>query len=477
MLEKALPLVLIVLVVAELAYGAVFTYYSAKITASPVPPPIVLGAGVSPYCVSMTRTARTAIAYTDFETYPVPGWRSDGGTWSLTTGYKGYGLQGTDNNRGIGSASQYYYNTALSSYTSLWVTVKTKLVSGSGWQGIVLINSGLNSVFTSEIDTYYGNYLEIWYYSRGTGWMLENYVQIQNYNPASWYVIVVSYSVTTTSTSINAYLYDTSGNLVASVSWSGRYYFTPTYLGVEVDDVTAVFDDFEVSTGDPRFVTVNNTIPGYTVSIGDNLGNIVAAITASSSTTQLSVVTDVVVGTGVDGNITVKYPDGTICLVYKPASGDTILGGDIYTITQGSLVASFGANYTSASVRATIWVSNGNSTGIIFLSASNNDSSKPYYARLILDSSTSTVSGLTCNVTLYTSTATSTPITVSSGQIVSSATSFIQIPAGGSANLSFTGYASSTGLTMRLNMLLEYCSQPGEQGVCVYYPVSLTLNS
>jgi hypothetical protein len=32
-------------------------------------------------------------------------------------------------------------------------------------------------------------------------------------------------------------------------------------------------------------------------------------------------------------------------------------------------------------------------------------------------------------------------------------------------------------LTMRLNMLLEYCSQPGEQGVCVYYPVSLTLNS
>jgi len=473
MFEKALPLVLIVLVVAELAYGAVFTYYSAKITASPVPPPIVLGAGVSPYCVSMTRTARTAITYTDFETYPVPGWASDGGTWGLTTGYKGYGLQGTDNNRGIGSASQYYYNTALSSYTSLWVTVKTKLASGSGWHGIVLINSGLNSMFTVEIST--AGRLEIWYYSGG--WLRENFARIQNYNPANWYVIVVSYSVTTTSTSINAYLYDTSGNLVASVSWSGGYYFTPTYLGVDVDGVTAVFDDFEISTGDPRFVTVNNTIPGYTVSIGDNLGNIVAAITASSSTTQLSVVADVVVGTGVDGNITVKYPDGTICLVYKPASGDTILGGDIYTITQGSLATSFGANYTSASVRATIWVSNGNSTGIIFLSASNNDSSKPYYARLILDVSTSVVSGLTCDVTLYTSTTTSTPITVSSGQVVSSATSFIQVPAGGSANLSFTGYASSTRLTMRLNMLLEYCSQPGEQGVCVYYPVSLTLNS
>jgi hypothetical protein len=473
MLEKALPLVLLVLVVAELAYGAVFTYYSAKINASPVPPPIVLGAGVSPYCVSMTRTARAAIAYTDFETYQVPGWASDGGTWGLTAGYKGYGLQGTDNDGGIGFASQYYYNTPLSSYTSLWVTVKTRLVSGSGWYGIVLINSGLNSMFTIEIET--TGYLEIWYYSGG--WTLENSAQIQNYNSASWYVITVSYSVTATRTSINAYLYDTSGSLVASVSWSRRYYFTPTYLGVEVDDVTAVFDDFEISTGDPRFVAVNNIIPGYSISIGDNLGNLVASATASSSTTQLSVVTDVVVGTGVDGNITVKYPDGTVCLVYKPASGDTILGGDIYTITQGSLATSLGANYTSVSVTASIWVSNGNLTGIIFLSASNKDSSKPYYARLILDVSTSIVSGLTCNVTLYTSTTTSTPITVSSGQVVYSSTSFIQIPAGGSGNLSFTGYASSTGLTMRLNMLLEYCSQPDEQGVCVYYPVSLTLNS
>jgi hypothetical protein len=475
MLEKALPLVLLVFVVAELAYGAVFTYYSAKITASPLPPPTVLGAGVSPYCVSMTRTARTAIAYTDFETYPVPDWASLGGSWGLTIGYKEGGLEGWDDDKGIGKGSQYYYNSRLDSYSSLWVTVKTKLVSGSGWYGIVLINSKLKGMFTIEIET--TGYLEILYCCQKKNRVLENSSSIQNYDSASWYVIVVSYSVTTTSTTINAFLYDTSGNLVSSVSWSGGYFFTPSYLGVEVNDVEAVFDDFEISTDDPRFVTVSNTIPDYSVSIGDNLGNIVASATASSSTTQLSVVTDVVVGTGVDGNITVKYPDGTLCLLYKPASGDTILGGDIYTITQGSLATSLGANYTSASVTASIWESNGNLTGIIFLSVSNNDFSKPYYARLILDSSTSTISGLTCNVTIYTSTITSTPITVSSGQVVSSATSFIQIPAGGSANLSFTGYASSTGLTMRLNMLLEYCSQPGEQGVCVYYPVSLTLNS
>jgi hypothetical protein len=260
---------------------------------------------------------------------------------------------------------------------------------------------------------------------------------------------------------------------VGSVTWSGGYYLTPSYLGVVVGGAHAVFDDFEISTGDPRFVTVNNTIPGYSISIGDNLGNIVASATASSSTTQLSVVTDIVVGTGTDGNITVYYPSGAVCLVYKPAQGDTILGGDVYLI-QGGAVVYLGANYTSANVTATISTSN---TSMVFLSASNNDSSKPYYARLILDVSSSIVSGLTCNVTLYNSTTTSTPITVSSGQVVSSATSFIQIPAGGSANLSFTGYASSTGLTMRLNMLLEYCSQPGEQGVCVYYPVSLTLNS
>jgi len=470
MLEKALPLVLLVLVVAELAYGAVFTYYSAKITVGPVPPPVVLGA-VGAYCSGMARTARTAIAYTDFETYQVPGWASMGGSWSLTTGYKGYGLVGKDNNQGIGRASQYYYNTSLNSYPSLWVTVKARILQRGGWYGLALIDSSLSSMFAIEIYDA-GSTVEIRYYISTSGLTL-NYSTITGYTSGSWYTIVAYYSVSSTSTTINATVYDVYGNIVGSVTWSGGYYLTPSYLGVEVDDANAVFDDFEISTGDPRFVTVNNTIPGYTVSIGDNLGNIVASATASSSTTQLSVVADVVVGTGVDGNITVYYPTGAVCLVYKPAPGDTILGGDVYTI-QGGAAVYLGANYTSANVTATISTS---STSMVFLSAINNDSLKPYYARLILDSSTSAISGLTCNVTLYNSTTTSTPITVSSGQVVSSATSFIQVPAGGTANLSFTGYASSTGLTMRLNMLLEYCSQPGEQGVCVYYPVSLTLNS
>jgi hypothetical protein len=472
MLEKALPLVLLVLVVAELAYGAVFTYYSAKINASPVPPPVVLGA-VGAYCSGMARTARTAIAYTDFETSP-SGWASMGGSWSLTTGYKGYGLMGKDNNQGIGGESQYYYNTRLDSYSSLWVTVKAQLLQnlgGKGWYGLALIDSSLSSMFAIEIYDTRG-YVEIWYYGPNGSSRL-NYSTITGYTSGSWYTIVAYYNVSSTSTTINATVYDVNGRAVGSVTWSGGYYLTPSYLGVVVGGAHAVFDDFEISTGDPRFVTVNNTIPGYSISIGDNLGNIVASATASSSTTQLSVVTDIVVGTGTDGNITVYYPSGAVCLVYKPASGDTILGGDVYLI-QGGAVVYLGANYTSANVTATISTS---STSMVFLSVINNDSSKSYYARLILDSSTSTVSGLTCNVTLYNPTTTSTPITVSSGQVVYSSTSFIQIPAGGSANLSFTGYASSTGLTMRLNMLLEYCSQPNEQGVCVYYPVSLTLNS
>jgi len=470
MLRRVLALVLIVLAGAELAYATLFTYYNSKITGSPVPPPVVLGAGGA-YCSSMARTARTAIAYTDFETYPVPGWASLGGSWGLTTGYKGYGLEGKDNNQGIGRASQYYYNTRLSSYPSLWVTVKARALQRGGYYGLALIDSSLSKLFTIEIYDSAGT-VEIRYFN-STSWSKLNSSSITGYTSGSWYTIVASYNVSSTSTTINAIVYDVNGNTVGRVSWSGGYYLTPSYLGVEVDDANAVFDDFEISSGDPRFVTVNNTIPGYSISIGDNHGNIVASATASSSTTQLSVVTDIVVGTGTDGNITVYYPSGAVCLVYKPASGDTILGGDVYLI-QGGAVVYLGANYTSANVTATISTS---STSIVFLSASNNDSSKPYYARLILDVSTSIVSGLTCNVTLYTSTTTSTPITVSSGQIVSSATSFIQIPAGGSANMSFTGYASSTGLTMKLNMLLEYCSQTGEQGVCVYYPVSLTLNS
>jgi hypothetical protein len=113
----------------------------------------------------MTRTARTAIAYTDFETYPVPGWASLGGSWGLTIGYKGNGLEGWDDDWGIGGASQYYYNTRLDSYSSLWVTVKALILLGFGvygsWYGLALIDSRLRRMFTIEIDDTYG-YVEIW---------------------------------------------------------------------------------------------------------------------------------------------------------------------------------------------------------------------------------------------------------------------------------------------------------------------------
>ena len=144
----------------NLVYGSVFDYYPSSISLSPVSPPIILQSSDYPFsCIGLSRTYRGAVTYTDFEALP-SGWTSNGGTWSIvSSGYKGNALQGIDNNNGLGSASQYYYNTDLSSYTSLWVSVKTKLVSGSGYYGISLINNRIKRMYTIEINS--GGYIEV----------------------------------------------------------------------------------------------------------------------------------------------------------------------------------------------------------------------------------------------------------------------------------------------------------------------------
>ncbi|MGC8678675.1 MAG: hypothetical protein ACP5TH_02610, partial [Fervidicoccaceae archaeon] len=264
--------------------ASVFVYYSVKTSVSPVSPPIVFSQPPVNYPCNITLTSRTAIVYTDFEGLP-SGFKNKGGNWSIVSGggYKDNALSGTDNDKGIGGESQYYYNTDLSSYTSLWITTKAMLPSGgTGWYGITLINTLINnkrnSLYDIEINT--TGYLEIWIYDNN-GWTLLNSSPISGYNSTNWYIIVVNYSLSRRNINIYAYLYDVNGNLVSTVNYSGSSAFTPTYLGVAVDNVNAYFDDFEISTGDPRIVTFNNTQPGMNIQIWDNLGNLDASATAT----------------------------------------------------------------------------------------------------------------------------------------------------------------------------------------------------
>ncbi|MGC8997467.1 MAG: hypothetical protein ACP5J1_06320 [Fervidicoccaceae archaeon] len=455
----------------SLVIASVFVYYSVKTSVSPVSPPIVFSQPPVNYPCNITLTSRTAIVYTDFEGLP-SGFNNKGGTWSIVSGgYKGNALSGTDNGNGIGSESQYYYNTDLSNYTSLWITTKAMLPSGgSGWYGIRLINEQVNSLYTIEI--YTSGRLEIWIYNNG--WRLLNFSTISGYRSTNWYIIVVNYSLSGRNINIYAYLYDVNGNLVSTVTYSGSSAFTPTYLGVAVDNVNAYFDDFEISTGDPRIVTFNNTQPGMNIQIWDNLGNLDASATATSTQLSISIVNDIVVGTGSGGSIVVSSAGGYPILSYTVPSNDAILGGDVYSISYCPLTVSISQANTTASTSLSIAPSF-SIQKLIVINLTDLDSNN-YYASLLL-SSYSIASTLSGSIFIASNSgSSSSPIQFSSGIPLTTSTSVVPIlPGPGSTiavNLTATGNGSS-----QLYLTLQYCSSPGSGGACVYYPFQLQITS
>jgi len=482
-MSKAMRLMALALLLGMLAtslvYASVFTYYPLKISVAPVPPPVILlqtDDAIS--CTGLVRS-RAAIYYTDLESYPVPGWASRGGIWSLQPGYKGNAVQGADDGRGIGGASQYYYNTDLSSYSSLWVSLKTRLVSGSGWYGIALIRSVLNRLY--EISIYTGGTVEIWSYNVETvlGWYQLASQTIPGYNANNWYVIVLNYVVTHTSVDFYVWVYDTGGNLVASVSASSTSprRFAPAYIGLQVDDLTALFDDFIISTADPRYVLFSD-LPGggYSVSVIDNLGNLVNSTTSTSASVALGVIPDIVVGTGVDGSIVITRPNGYACLAY--VAPDSILGGDSYSLITSYITSTIGPNSTSATINVPISGSSYCTSYALSLRIANNDA-KPYYARLLLNDQSSLSPGLYLNVTLSSSpTDVASPsIRIVDGTPVSPATGWLTINPGQTVYVYMWGYSSSSPSSSVLHIYLEYCSAPGGMGACVYYPITMNVYS
>ena len=464
----------------NLVYGSVFDYYPSSISLSPVSPPIILQSSDYPFsCIGLSRTNRGAITYTDFEALP-SGWTSKGGKWSnVSSGYKGNALQGSDNNKGIGKASQYYYNTDLSSYTSLWVSVKTKLVSGSGYYGISLIKSKKDRMYTIEINTT-GGYIEVRSYNveNKKDWYTLNSTSIQNYSSSNWYIIVVNYTVTSSAVNFYVWVYDVNGAQVASLTASSTNIFTPSYIGVDVNDVTALFDDFIISNTDPRIITISN-LPGsgYIIEVYDNLNNLVSTATSTGSTVSVNIVSDIVVGTGYDGSFTIRYPNGFPCLGYNVSTSDAILGGDSYSLSYSSVTTNIGSNSTSAVISTNISGSSSFESYVLTLKIYNNDV-KPYYIRLILDTSSSISSYLTLNITITTSpSVTADPIRIVGGSVVAGSSSWISLSGGSYAYIYVSGYYTSSGQSSTLNLYLEYCSLSNENGVCVFYPIQMVINS
>ncbi|ADM28125.1 hypothetical protein Igag_1321 [Ignisphaera aggregans DSM 17230] len=432
-------------------------------------------------CTALVRTSRGAITYTDFETYPLSGWQNNGGTnFQLVTGHKGSALQYSDNNGGIGSASQYYYNTRLdTTYSSLWVAVKVYGSPTTTYKGLALINAGLNRLYEISI---YSSSIYVWSYNveSAGGWRQLGSATISNFNSGYWYTIVLNYTVTSTAVNFYVWVYDPYGNQVAYLtasSTSGNR-FRPAYIGLEVDYTGfigtgySIFDDFIISTTDPRTVTFSNLQSGLVFNIYDNLGTLTYSFTATSSTYSLNVVRDVVLGTGSDGNIRISYPGGSfLCLNVSIPTSDAFLGGDKYSLITYTLSTSIDPTGTNAVVTA--YVSSG-SNALTSFYAVNLTATQNYYLMLELDVGSSTIDS-SLNAEIYVE-GNSQKITIVNGAPTSTSTDWVFLPSSSTKHVIVgNAYASSESTSTLVLKVIGCVGGPNYVGACVIYPLTIQL--
>ncbi|MEM1696853.1 MAG: hypothetical protein QXQ90_09715 [Desulfurococcaceae archaeon] len=454
--------------------ASTFNYQPSVLELNPQPPPATLESALYDYtCTALTRTSRGALTYTDYEAYPVPGWTSYGGAWELSAGggFKGNALRGRDNNGGVGGASQYYWNTRIDGYTSLWVSVKVRAEAGDGYKGIGLLNADRTRLYEISVQST----ATIWKWDGG--WRRIGSTSVPGYSATRWYTLVLNYNVTATAVSFALWIYDDTGALVATLTASdtGATRFTPAYAGVTIDAATTLwfrFEDFIVSTVDPRSLYFTGFYTGIRVEVWDNLGYLVNSTTAPSSSFALGVVGDIVVGTGSNGRIVVRYPDGYLCGELTVPSTDAVLGGDTYALSVFPIMWSIGVNRTSASLTLNIsgnpWF---NTTARIL----RVNAGQVLYARLILDAYTAPE---TLNLDVWLEGATgSTSILIRSGVPVSTSTSRVQLNLGPENSIALSGYFTTTEQTAILYLRLELCTAPDGRGACAYYPIVVIVRS
>jgi len=491
-LNRYIPPTLLLILSIVLVYASVFVYHPVSVNIQGLYPTLTFTSPPYSYtCTALVRTSRGAVTYTDFETYPVPGWTNRGGkNFGLVAGHKGYALQFVDDGKGLGDASQYYYNTILDTYTSLWVEVKVKHGSADKvYLGIILMNAKRDRAYEASIYYVRGQpsataYLRSYNVEKGGAWSDLNSTTISNYNPNDWYTIVLFYNVTANSVDLYMWVYDSSGSQVAYLTYrsTAKYRFTPAYIGVEINDdkkyQPVVFDDFIISTVDPRNVLFMNLQSGLIFNIYDNLGSLTYSFTATTSNYILSVIPDVVLGTGTDGNMQILYPDGSLlCLNVSIPATDAFLGGDSYNLSTKNLTWSIGSSATSASVSAYI-SSNANQKTSLYAIALT--ASQGYYVQLQLDTSSSTISQ-SLNAQIYIQGGTQ-PITIVNGTVNPAVTDWVYIPAGSTKYIIVPNAYASPGSISTLILNVVACTNgrlniDPAPGACVFYPLTIILTA
>ncbi|MDI9619681.1 MAG: hypothetical protein QFX33_02525 [Candidatus Nezhaarchaeota archaeon] len=303
--------------------SSVYVYYPETQDVAFLPPPIVfshppsVGGG---YDVDLAD--RLALVFTDFEAYPLPGWSSRGGSWSLDSGYKGYGLRGYDTNRGgiRGEASHYYLTAPISGYTRYYVAVKVKLVDGAGDCGISLLNSAANNFYEASVSA---SSMFISRFDHPETFTLLNSTSV-SLAVGKWYILLLEYVRAEGHNTFTLKVYDSSGTELKTLRASDSK-FQPYYAGVLVDEETVIFDDFAFSMGDPRVIRVIGAPSGASFSVYDDLGTLVASSAAEGGVAELPVLTDIVVGRGWNGRL--YSPELSINRTFS-----SIIGGDLYEV-------------------------------------------------------------------------------------------------------------------------------------------------
>lgn len=436
-------------------------------------------------CIALTKISSAALTYSDFESYPDLEWSNilgglQSGVWDLIeNGHKGRAVVGIDNDIGIGRSSIYYWINNVSSHSSLWISVKARRINGtdSVWRGIALIDS--NMVRKYEVSIYNGT-LEIW--SFVDVWLRHGSIILNsygNYNGTAWYNILVHYTVTGTSITINAYVIDLNGVLLNSISVTvtGARFFAPAYIGITIDYTGTgrspgiVFDDFIISMRDPRLISLNDVEHEMIVEVWDIYGNLVNKTLAVSNSVDLEVVTDNVLGNGSNGRIDFRYPIGLECLVHIQPINSTILGGDAYSLVKKPLLINISPRLTSANITLNLPQNQGDIAKVIIISIV---SSTPLYARLVLEPDLSSPSSsLYLNISLM-GINVSNPINYSGGIYQTTSTSKVLLKANEDNYVMVSGYFTTSGdsATLVLDLLLEI-----EDDIIVCYPITITLYS
>ncbi|MCX8166205.1 MAG: hypothetical protein N3D79_06445 [Acidilobaceae archaeon] len=447
------PLILMITMII-MANASAYLQMSATVELVPQRPTANF---VAPPPCQVSRSS-AALVYTDFDeaTFPPPGWAVDGGIWVRdAAGHKGQGARNTVSSAS-GKGHQVYWTTSISSYSSLWAAVKVRGDPSANYKGIAFLDSTRTRVY--EISIYFGD-LYIWSYTPAGDWQFHAGSSVSGgVSAGQWYTIVVRYTVTGNSITIEAWAYRPDGALGASTSATitGGRFFQPAYVGIHSwGPADPRYDDFVASTGDPRTISFSAPAP-VSVEVRDDAGTL--EFTGSGTSFSVTVVRDIVLGRGYPGSIRV-YNGTRLCGEYS----SIVLGSDVFRIY---MLASYSACPAGTCASATWRVPT------VSVAAVNISATQPFTARLIYSGHSGSLAGYSAQIRLV-GAASSTPIVISGGAVNPSETSIVTLNTNSRNYVNLTASGPST---LTLNLLLELCpSATPPRGVCLYYPLTLTL--